>query len=96
MDISFKKRNPILFSFLWERENGIDMKTLTVNVYRKPLFPYIYFVFMLRSVLHEGLHCLIASQAEIIVQFCGATVAVFRALPEQALVVAKERSTLHL
>ena len=47
-------------------------------------------------VLNESLHSLIRSQSEVIIQFCCGAVAVLSTLPEQTLVVAKERRTLHL
>ena len=48
------------------------------------------------NVLHKCFHSLVASQTSLIIELGGATVAVLGTLPEQALIVAQEWSTLHL
>ena len=47
-------------------------------------------------VLHESLHGLIACQPQLVVERCSSTVTVLGSLPEQALIITQERSTLHL
>ena len=47
-------------------------------------------------IFHKRLHRLIRSKTETTVELCGSAVAVFSALPEQAVIVAKERRILHL
>ena len=47
-------------------------------------------------VLNECFHGFVGCEAEVFVELCGGTVSFFGALPEQAVVVAKERSVLHL
>ena len=49
-----------------------------------------------RFVLNESLHSLIRSQPEVVIELCRAAIAVLCTLPEQALVVAKERRAFHL
>ena len=47
-------------------------------------------------VFHKCLHSLVAGQSEIVIALRGLTVAIFGTLPEQTLIVAQERGTLHL
>lgn len=47
-------------------------------------------------ILDKGLHCLIRSQSEALVKLGRAPVSFFGALPEQAVVIAQERSVFHL
>ena len=49
-----------------------------------------------RMIFYKRLHCLIGCKAKTAVKLSSGTVAVFSTLPEQAVVVAKERSVLHL
>ena len=48
------------------------------------------------NILYKRLHSLVAGESEVVVELRGVVVAVFRTLPEQSLVVAEERRTLHL
>ncbi len=51
---------------------------------------YLYFV------LYKCLHGFVACQPQTIVKCCSSMIAVFRALPEQTFIFAKEWCTLHL
>ena len=48
------------------------------------------------NILYKRLHSLVAGESEVVVELRGVVVAIFRTLPEQSLVVAEERRTLHL
>lgn len=47
-------------------------------------------------VLHEGLHGLVGGHTELFVEFGRGAVALLGTLPEEAVVVAEERSVFHL
>ncbi len=64
----------------------------------RPIVSIILFSSQLSEwlVLHEGLDSLIGSKTKILIELCCSTVALFGTLPEESVVIAEERSVLHL